>query len=296
LLKLSEVGRLMGSACLNLIIGLIAVIVSSNLLIPCVSAQDSLDAQQANGSSNGGATFLTGHPFSAIKYARRVRVFPDGKQQFLVNERYPIQIARDTDGRLMVQEIGPDDLGPECDRLGMLTPPVCPVWGITLVDPIAQSATHWLEGEIAAHAAVQTPVSQGWLDQAARFTSELPDLAPDFSTEDGKVTITDLGDKEVDGIIAHGTRTTLRYEKVESGTTTYRYRIHEVWTSAEMKLIVRVVDGDPNGEETVWGLEKIKLQPDPSLFQPPQNYEVQHHNAEPAFEHDLQYFESWFAK
>ena len=286
----------MGNARLNLIVGLIAVLVSSNLLIPYTSAQDSLDAQPANSSNNEGPTFVAGHPFSAIKYARRVRVLSDGKQQFLVNERYPIQIARDSDGRLMAQEIGPDDLGPECDKLSMITPPVCSVWAIILIDPAGHSAMHWQDGEIAAHAAVQTPVSQDWLDQAARFTSELPDLAADFSTEDGKVTTTDLGDKEIDGTIAHGTRTTLRYEKVEPGTTTYRYRIHEVWTSAEMKLIVRVVDGDPNGEETVWGLEKIKLQPDASLFEPPQDYEIQHHNAEPAFADDLHYFESWFAK
>lgn len=53
-----------------------------------------------------------------------------------------------------------------------------------------------------------------------------------------------------------------------------RTRIHEVWASVDMHLIVRVIDGDPLGEEKVRGLEKISLAPDASLFRPPEDYEM----------------------
>jgi hypothetical protein len=278
----------------KLLFGLIAMLVLTNM--QSASAQDSGEPEPTNGSSSASGVFVVGRPFSAIKYTRRVRILPDGKQRFLANERYPVQIGRDADGRLMVQGISRDDLGPECDMLEVLVPPACSAWNVLVVDPVARVATHWVEGEIAGHVAVQSPVSQDWLDQAVSLTSELPELPPDFASEDGEVRTADLGDKEVDGIVAHGVLTTLRYSRVESGKRVRATLIHEVWTSPEMKLIVKVIDGDPNGEETVWGLEKVSLQPDPSLFRPPGDYKIQHAADESLFAYDLQYLESWFAR
>jgi hypothetical protein len=40
-------------------------------------------------SADHGSSLVLGHPFAAIKYARRVRVLPDGKHKFIRNERYP---------------------------------------------------------------------------------------------------------------------------------------------------------------------------------------------------------------
>jgi hypothetical protein len=44
-------------------------------------------------------------------------MLPDGKKQFIKNERYPVQIARDSEGRLMMQYIDSNALAPECDQL-----------------------------------------------------------------------------------------------------------------------------------------------------------------------------------
>ena len=89
-------------------------------------AQSSASSEAESRVSDSGKALVVGHPFSAIKYARRVRVLPDGKQQFLSNERYPIRIARDADGRLTMQIIDTAGLYPECDRLDILVPPICP--------------------------------------------------------------------------------------------------------------------------------------------------------------------------
>lgn len=107
----------------------------------------------------------------------------------------------------------------------------------------------------------------------------------------------------MDGIQARGTRWTLRYKVNQDDQVLQRTRIHEVWTSAEMRLVVRVIDGDPDGEETIWGLEKISRTPDSSLFHPPDGYEIVHRTSAqwlPMLDHfisgDFEALHQWFAK
>jgi len=269
------------------------------LLLPANSVTWTQEPPAALDQSNSGgdnAALVMGHPFSAVKYARQVKVLPDGKLQFIRNERYPSRIARDAEGRTMMQMIAADDLSPECDHLGQLVPPICPVWRVFVVDPVARTIAHWPEGEIAGHAAVDFPLSEARLEQTAHATAELPELPPDFSDEDGEVTTADLGDKTIEGVRVHGARWTLQYSKAESSRTMHLTRIHEVWSASDMKLIVRVIDGDPQGVETVWGLEKVSLSPDPALFRPPADYEVQHGKSDEWAHEDFEYVESWFAK
>ena len=242
------------------------------------------------------AAIVVGHPFTAVKYARLVRVLPGGKQQFIRNERYPVQIARDADGRVMMQGITSDDLLPECDRLELRIPPICPVWSIFVFDPIAQTISHWNLGERAGRGAVEFPLTEAHLEEAAQATADLPGLPPDFSDEEGKVSTVDLGDETIEGIEAHGVRWTLRSAKAGRGGTIYLTRIHEVWRAPSMKLIVRVVDGDPSGVETVWGIEKVSLSSDPSLFLPPAGYEIQQRNSDKFAAVDLECIDSWFVK
>lgn len=275
--------------CLGVLIALLL------LVTPLPRAQEQALTSDRN-ETNDSTGLVLGHPFSAVKFARQVRALGDGKLQFIRNERYPIRIARDADGRLMMQMQPTDTLGPECDHLELLVPPVCTDWGVFVIDPVAHTVTHWPAGEIGAHIAVDFPLTESGMKRAVHATAELPDVPPDFTDEDGEVSTADLGDKLIDGIRAHGVRATLRYAKNDSGKTIYLARIHEVWISAEMKLIVRVIDGDPNGIETVWGLEKISLSLDPSLFQPPADYELQHRRSGELAWSDFEYLESWFSK
>jgi hypothetical protein len=258
--------------------------------------QDSAGTAAAPNGDDGALGFVAGHPFAATKFARRVRVSPDGKEQFISNERYPIRIARDESGRVMMQRIETESL-PECDKLELREPPPCPVWGIFVIDPAARTDTHWLEGERAYHGAVTIPLSQAQLEEAGRVTSDVPDVPPDVDTDASSVTTTDLGDKSIDGISAHGVRTTVIYPAGHAANKAPITWIHEVWTASELKLIVRVVEGDPHGEETVWGVEKVSLRPDLALFQPPSDYELEHRKSPgPWSGHDFEQLKTWFAK
>jgi hypothetical protein len=267
---------------------------------PCLPAQDAAAAAVDGGQ----AQLITGHPFTAIKYARRVKVLPDGKLQFNRNQRYPARIARDNDGRLMMQRILSDQLQSECDHLDLHIPPICPDWDIFVIDPVAHTVTHWPAGEFGAHGAVDFPLSPQRLQETSDVTASLPALGPDFTEEDGKMRTLDLGDREIEGIQAHGVRWTLDYDaNDQAGRTVHRTRIHEVWTSAEMQLIVRVIDGDPNGEETMWGLEKISLAPDDALFRPPDDYKMQHRmsaqwdgRVDQFVHQDFEFLHEWFAE
>ena len=255
--------------------GLLTSLVVLNVLASDIriSAEEALQASPGNDAS----LLIVGHPFTAFKYARQVRVLPDGKLEFLRNDRYPIRIARDAEGRLMMQEPPTDNLPRECDQLNLPSPAVCPSGGAFVVDPIARTWNHWVSGETADASAVEFPLTAERLQQAVNSTTTLPSLGPNFTDEDGKVSKADLGEREIEGIPAHGVRWTLRFDANQDGNIVHRTRIHEVWSSAEMRLILRVIDGDPNGEETVWGLEKLSRSPPATLFQPPAGYELQHH-------------------
>lgn len=265
------------------------------LMAPSAQAQDPVGSAIGIIQSDS-AAWIVGHPFSAIKYAWRVRVLPDGKQQFIRNDHYPIQIARDAIGRLRMQQIDDADLDPACDQPTKMVPPPCPAWSVFVVDPGAQTVSHWPEGEFAAHITLAMPLSQSNLERTIRSTSELPEVPSEVDLQVSSVSTANLGGKLIDGVTAYGVRTTVVYPVGYSGDRAPQTRIHEVWTAPDLKLIIRVVDGDPQGFETIWGLRKISLHPDPSLFQAPIGYQMQHQISDVWAEHDFDSLESWFAK
>jgi hypothetical protein len=92
--------------------------------LPRVPAQESTGNLYSKPTNNSAPTLVVGRPFSATKYAWQVKLLPDGKSQFIRNERYPTRIARDAKGRVMMQMIDSDQLMPECDHMDRLLPPV----------------------------------------------------------------------------------------------------------------------------------------------------------------------------
>ena len=274
---------------LSLAIAILAAVPQLSAI--CVAAQES-ETETPPALDN----MVPSRPFSAIKYARTIRVLPDGKEQFIRNQRYPILIARDAQGRVRMQDVDTDSLAPECDKPTQLVPPLCPAWSVFVVDPAAHTVSHWVEGETGAPETVEMPLSPANLERTIHSTTDLPGIPPDFDSDDGVVTKTKLGTKLVEGITCTGVRTTITLPRGNSNSQTPRIQIHEVWISPALNLIVRVIDGDPNGVETVWGLERISLHPDSSLFQPPSGYQLQHQRSDVWAEHDFDFLESWFSR
>jgi hypothetical protein len=225
-------------------------------------------------------------------------MLPGGKQQFLRNEQYPGKLARDSEGRVRVKFV--DETQGQCDQPAMIVPPPCAAWSAVVFDPILAKVTHWGEGEIAAHVAVVIFPAVAQIVEAEVATSNLPEDCGVQAENGAEVTTQNLGNKVIDGISATGARVTSVIPAGHFGNKDPITRIHEVWTSTETKLVVKTIDGDPNGEETISGLDHVSFAPDAALFQPPEGYEIQVRN-EPEFlgrffDGDLHELAKWFVK
>jgi hypothetical protein len=212
---------------------------------------------------------ITGQPFSAIKFTRTVHVKKDGTS-VVVAEKGHALLARNTDGRVFMSaaewkngDCDLPELGSDLPNLKKL--PLCDHWGLHLFDPNAGVMWHWLDGEIGDKVQyVKVSLSSEQVAAAERLTSMLPDPPPDIA-EPG-VTVRALGEHDIEGVRATGFRTTTMHND-ENGKP--KPTIHEVWTSAQMHLVLKVVDGDPHGDEIVSGLDHISLAPELELFKPP---------------------------
>lgn len=210
--------------------------------------------------------------FSAIRYSRTVRVMPDGKLKFLRHNRYPALWARDSEGRVRIQTTSFDG---ECDRPTDEVLPKCWSWVEEIFDPTAQTIISWAGGPSGAPINGITQLRPDEVAELLQITSGVSVPGPTTDDEATSVKTVKLGSKDIDGVSATGVRTTFIYPPGYSGNKLPIARIHEVWTSPELNLVVRVIDGDPSGEETISGLEKISLQPDAALFEPPESNRIQ---------------------
>jgi hypothetical protein len=85
----------------------------------------------------------------------------------------------------------------------------------------------------------------------------------------------DLGTKTINGIEAHGTRTTETYPAGAFGNDQPITVTHEMWMSRELKLAVLQIDDDPRtGVRTTELTDIERGEPDPALFQVPEGYTV----------------------
>jgi hypothetical protein len=127
----------------------------------------------------------------------------------------------------------------------------------------------------------------------------MPEDAPDPDTDAMSVTTEDLGEKTVEGLRATGVRTTVMYPAGHSRNKTPIAIIHELWTSQEMQLVVKIVDGDPHGEETIADLEQVSLQPDLSSFDPSSEYKKylwKDSEYQPYSDWGIEHLKEWFVR
>jgi hypothetical protein len=91
---------------------------------------------------------------------------------------------------------------------------------------------------------------------------------PQFSRES-------LGTQTIDGVLAVGIRTIVTYRIGAVGNDRPITSVSETWTSPELKTVVLSTNSDPrNGDSTTRLTNISRVEPDPSLFQIPSDYEI----------------------
>jgi hypothetical protein len=233
-------------------------------------AQNDESDTTANDQSVPMAIAVTGHPFSATKYTRTVRITPDGSRT-VIAERHSIGLARDSEGRIRIEGA---ETTPECERPGMLVLLRCPAVLVLVFDPSARILSDWLMGAESAPEAGIHKLTPEQFAECERLTLSTAAVLSAMDPAEANIVTEDLGQKVIEGIATNGVRTTTMLLAEDSNEKPTVKRIHEVWTSGEMKLVIKVIDGDPHGEETISGLKQISMTPDPSLFSPPNGYAV----------------------
>ena len=273
-----------------------AMLAGTALFVICTSvAQFGPSGESESASAAEVPSIISGHPFSAISFVKAVINLPDGKQQFIRYENFPFQIARNSQGRVRVQDVD----GVDCEPPATPIFAPCYVWRVIVFDPATRTLTHWAEGSNGGHEAVTIKLSDQQVESGETSTSVMPEDHYQPHENATSVTTEKLGEKMIGEIRATGVRTTAIYSAGYSGSKTPITIIHEVWISKDLRLIVRVVDGNPQGEETIAGLKCVSLSPDLESFEPPAGWRIfrwYDKKSQKYADQSIEYLENWFVK
>lgn len=144
---------------------------------------------------------------------------------------------------------------------------------VSVVDPVARTITHWssLDKRAFVHA-----ISAGRvMHDCSTSTFAAHGSA---RTSNTRPTVENLGTESIQGIEAHGTRTTRTIPAGEVGNEAPIVSTNERWTALAVGLSglpVREISDDPRSGTRTKELTSIEQSdPDPAIFQPPADYEI----------------------
>jgi hypothetical protein len=202
---------------------------------------------------------ITGHPFSATKYVETVKVLADGTR-LTTRQEHNVFVARDAEGRVRVD-----------------TPTDRPFRKIEVYNPAERTIHFWLQGERAAEVSAIVPLTDAQVRDLPQLSATLKGWSATFSTAQAHQVRANQQEESIGNIPVKKSVSGFLVKTASSGPDNQVTIKRTVWTSAEMKLVVKSVTFDPrSGETTTVGLENVSLAPDDSLFQQPAGYEVQH--------------------
>jgi hypothetical protein len=218
-------------------------------------------------------TTVTGQPFSAEINARKVQSKRGDGQ--IVYESHGL-LARDSEGRVRREQL-PSPKAPSSGGGNVFV-----THSVTISDPVGMVQLRW--DDQTSEILHKNTVSQSALPK--RPGGGGPQVLDACERENGNTrsypngetqTIQALGERTIQGIRAQGCRVStfipvgaIRNEQAFTVTD-------DSWTSYDMHLTLLKTHHDPGmGEDETIELDNIiRMEPDPSLFQPPPGYEVQ---------------------
>jgi hypothetical protein len=239
------------------------------------------------------ASPVEGSPYSATVINESIQTLADGNR---IVERSTGTTARDSQGRTRN-----DAALPMIGGMSAATPHMA-----FIIDPVAQvsytlnldeKTAHVMNGKMmspAFRAALPDPPPPQALSVMIAGAAPLPPSAAsgpmivsmkaskeDLAKEQAETKTEDLGTQVIEGVSAHGVRTTRTIPAGEVGNEKPIDVVTEVWTAADLKTIVSSKRSDPRTGEQTYRLTNIaQSEPDPSLFTVPADFKTIEPNAQ----------------
>jgi hypothetical protein len=213
--------------------------------------------------SNGGVNHtihadpVTGQPFSAEQVMKKGRTLADGANITHFGHHF---VARDSAGRVRVEQ--PCGCDPAHEQL----------IEVYVVDPVAHTMTKWRLGgnspKIAYVSKVPEEKPRGVAAVKSSGDAGSGRPQPIITTEELPVMM-------IDNLPMKVVKTTTIVPAGRSGNDAPITKVHELWTSEELKLTFMEQWEDPRTGVRTVGLANFKrAEPDPALFRPPAGYQL----------------------
>jgi hypothetical protein len=213
---------------------------------------------------------VTGAPYSATEITTTQQVLANGN---VIQNQRQTNFYRDSQGRVRTEVT----ITPRTGNRQGTAPTQTSKTIISIHDPVAGVNRQIDDTNKVVHETSVRPQFRGGAantNPVNRRNGQRP--------ADPNVATVDLGIQTVNGVAAHGTRITRTIPAGTIGNAQPIQSTREVWTSTDLKVDVMTKITDPRSGTTTIQMTNInRSEPDPTLFQAPAGYTVQHGPARP---------------
>jgi hypothetical protein len=221
-----------------------------------------------NGFNSYAGYFRNEAAFSGTAKSTFEQRLPDGSY---VRAYVRTKIAHEAKGRWLTQMA----MGCHKDENGV---PAATL-SVNVFDPVTKTTTMWQVGpymekvarvyHAAETQAAKKPAAPTAEQIERRKLEELNRPAKsEYKSED-------LGKKSINGVEAHGTRTTRTIPAGEEGNELPLMTTNEVWRAEDLGIVMLGIDEDPRKGKTTYEVEDLERgAPDAAVFAPPEGYKI----------------------
>jgi hypothetical protein len=237
---------------------------------------------------------IAGAPFTAEATTEFTQLLSDGNR---IDRRFSTSLARDSKGRtrseqqvamlgpLVVLQNGKGGMNWTAGQPAATTPGEPPRFTV-ITDPV-EGVTYTLD--VRAKEARRSPAKIEMIGSVELKVQsiELKKVADRLEMARHAVamagqgavanagTVESLGTRQIEGVAAEGTRTTVTIPAGQIGNLNPINMVTERWFSKELQMAVLITRRDPRSGETVYRLTNIvRAEPPPDLFTVPSDYRV----------------------
>jgi hypothetical protein len=202
---------------------------------------------------------VTGKPFSATETRHSVQMLANGAK---IETSDSDQLYRDDQGRTSVEQTV------DGKTITVIMDPVARF--VAILDRAAKTVHKNPIPAEMLHGSVSVAKGQVRVVMGNKVMGNKPG-----EPGEKRVSVDVLGDKEVNGMMASGTRKTLIIPAGVIGNDRDLQSVYESWFSSDLQVLVKSVNTDPRFGETTYQLTNVvRAMQDPALFQIPPDYAV----------------------